>query len=319
MPAQKKVSAPKSKQSKKRVRSMGLGLAVMALLMVGVVSAMALSQQSQDSRSSAKEGTICRYDNNAHREVCETVQIKESPVSKVFLPLFGGGTKPMTQAERDAKERADKIKAAVEADKRANKIKAAVEADKINNEAARKAKEVAQKAAVRSGAKTQAQVDAENVADAQAKKAQDANKNSGATTPTTGGNGGTSGGSNAAVSPEVAYTQQIYRELIGWVPPTSDKDFNTLVGLVRENNCLAVVQAFNHNETFKQRKQSYSNLDYARMIHRVLVSRNMSPNDASNGWVSALNNGMTRDQLVTSIAGFEEPKAACAARRLIAN
>lgn len=351
--------------SKKGMHSLHYSVAVLVLLVLGIGSALILSQQSQDSRGSADSCTL-EMVNGKQTRVCRQDSVNLIPAAKSRInsaPPTSNKTSGIAAPDRTQKtdnvpvtgapqsensnsisaDRTQKPSSATSVVQKAAQTvsswlglssSTSQESDPLSKTAGTPSKSGSETSTQRM---TQAQIDAENVAAAQAKKAAGAKttttgtSNTGSAAPTSGGSGssggtgGSSGTTNAALSPEVLYTQQIFRELIGRVPPTTDKDFNTLVGLVRENNCLAVVQAFYHNDDFNKRKNNsvkeggLNNLDYARMIHRVLVSRNMSPNDESNGWVQALNNGMTREQLVTSISGFEEPKAACAARRLITN
>lgn len=291
MPAQKKqVSASKSKQSKKRVRSMGLGLAVVALLMVGVVSAMALSQQTQDTRSSAAGGKACR-DPKGFWYDC--------------TPKLSEYEKSIQQAEQNR----DKTKEEKAPQRAVNAL-----VDKWSNW--EKFGTTEKKTPTTTG-KSQAKIDAENVEAAREKKAADVKKLSLGTNPTNGDNGGSNGSNNnnsTYSAAEIAFTQQFYRELTGSEKSTSDSGFKKNLARVRANDCLAVVKSFNLNNGLKQ----YNNYEYARRLHRALVSRTFAPDDASNGWVTALGS-LSREKLAESIWGHEEPKAACAQRRMITN
>lgn len=314
MPAKKPT---KSKGiSKKAVHSLHYSVAVLVLLVLGIGSALILSQQSQDSRGSAKE---CRTENvgGTNTWVCISKKTPGTPVRSLpqGASTVGQNPPPSKSSAANAVQQAAQTVAAW-----LGVTTNGQTSDKLAKTPGTPYRSL--DSSTSTAGMTQAQIDAKNVADAQAKKVADGTSSaptSGGTGSGSGGTGGSSGTTNAALSPEVLYTQQIFRELIGRVPPTTDKGFNTLVGEVRRNNCIAVVEAFNYNDEFKARKQNYSNYQYARMMHRALVARTFAPDDASNGWVKALDNGMSREQLAASIWSFDEPKAACAARKLTTN
>lgn len=169
-PAQKSTAkVGKTIRSKTR-RSMMLGLVVVALLVMGVGSALAVFQYSQDNRSSAA-GKAC-YDPKGFWYDC---------------------TPKETEYEKYIRQIQDKLKADREAKERAAKIKAAVEADKKRNEEKRKAEEAAKKATnekktpvvtAKPAEKTKAQIDAENVEKARAQQQENRNSGGNNTTPT---------------------------------------------------------------------------------------------------------------------------------------
>lgn len=315
MPAKKKSAVQKlpASQSKaaKRMHSLQFSVIALVLLVLGVGSALILSQQSQDTRSSAA------FISNAPKPV----------VQQATQPTLGVGnaaqqtTKPMLGVGNAAQQQQSPkpLLGVGNAAQQQQTTKVELGVGKAAQQQAQQCdlsiwgKCILKASDQKSTQQTQAET-----------KKTDNTKNTGSSAASTGSSGGTGGssgstGTTAATSAEIAFTQQLYRELIGTVPPQTDKDFLTNVENVRNNNCLAVVQSFNYNDTFKQRKQSYSNYQYARMIHRALVSRTFDPDSASNGWVAALDGGMTKDQLAVSIWSHEEPKVACAQRRMLAN
>lgn len=277
-----------------------LGLVVLALLVMGVGSALAVFQYSQDNRSAAA-GKAC-YDPKGFWYDCTP---KETEYEKYIRQI-----QEKLNAERKAKEAAKK-NAEYTPEGLCRNSQGFLESCSKSKNTAKKDDKKTPVVTPKPPEKTKAQIDAENVEKARSQQQQNNNG---------GNNNNKPNPTPAPVSPEVAYTQQIYREMIGSVPPTTDKDFQTNVASVRKNNCLEVVLSFNYNETFKKRKASYSNYQYARMIHRALVARNFDPDNASNGWVKTLDNkNLTRDQLAANIWQFDEPKAVCAGRKLIQN
>lgn len=116
---------------------------------------------------------------------------------------------------------------------------------------------------------------------------------------------------------DITYTQQLYRELTGTIPASTDTAFKANATRVMNNDCARVVKEISLLSSFQQRKTSYSDTAFATMMLRAIINRHPSDADAK-AWANTLTNkSQTRDNLAAKLYTFPEAQAACKERRVI--
>ena len=114
------------------------------------------------------------------------------------------------------------------------------------------------------------------------------------------------------------YTKQLYASLGLVVQDASDTTFLANVKSVQDNNCFEVVKSLVSTPEFKLRTENYSNLQYAQMMYRTVLSRNLYPDDSSNSLVKELDSGnINRNSLLTKLYSASDAQQICKDRLIL--
>lgn len=120
------------------------------------------------------------------------------------------------------------------------------------------------------------------------------------------------------ISPDQQLANQYFKLLIGSVPPESNAQSKEILKVLNNQGCkAAVLKLMTDSRFINGKRKSLSNLEYAKLMYKVTMSRTPSDTEAKPWSERLRKKTLNRTNIVNELYKFSEPNNACRNRKLL--